>query len=695
MSIPLPFARNRDVYNDACSVTSTTGGSVGYTDTDHGSEPCCQAVKELGGVSCKKPINMSAGHGTVLLNGIQLIKCPLPEAGGTIAVTAEAEDVNVSEERGGLGLDILFMASKAAPTHPHKRSEGEWRATLHAVQCADPPREVKVNLGTVKAPGQNAHVGCYLNAQPSHYTVTISHVVANPNAASPQEEQLVNEVRTVLLNPRLNRDGGSLSSVLLNNKAKESVLYDKVVGKNYNNSWLDFVKKHSNAFEVFYYSEALIKEQGLGPHIKKCDARIYLKGKKRDEIYEIDRERCHAQKRSEDEFKKFLVKALGKGEVSQVDLLAKLRDCKGFTESLQPTFSLLMRFLARHSGTFVWMSDPDQPTRIGLASGERFPHHELPDVFLKTGNEALNSSGLDDEEMRKQQQELEAAEQARIQNCLLMLSQGKKRGKPQPQPQQQQDQAVAPKPAPVPLDASSKSSSSSVTSSQRSSRRSSGAASKDSAKQTKNKKNAKNKKDKSKDKDAKNVTPSGSPQQQAAPKADVATFSAKNHFPVVINATRSDPSGFHKAAPQAPRDVYAPQPAAPRGHPQPAAAPAARDAYGYNLYTPVESTRPFCADPAAGYAPVKPPRVGSGYSDSSSDPTITNGLSFSSTSSAPYVPAMPPRMPSETYAAYPYPEPTSQPWPVEAPAVQAKNSWRYDPYSSLGYTPQVMYSASA
>eukprot|EP01064_Diplonema_japonicum_P007629 TRINITY_DN1526_c1_g1_i3.p1 TRINITY_DN1526_c1_g1~~TRINITY_DN1526_c1_g1_i3.p1 ORF type:complete len:562 (+),score=169.33 TRINITY_DN1526_c1_g1_i3:46-1686(+) len=397
---------------DGCSVTSTTGGSMGYTDTtDMGSEPYCRnensnrqalqgaaAVPGTGPGATTSASTMShcAGYATVLVNGVQLIRCPIPEVGQLSTTEVEAEDVNISGEVGGMGLDILFMAAQGSAAEGH-----EWKATLVAkgdpllrkqrpsiCPAAEEPQAVhRINIGAVAQPGSSSHVGYYLQAVPHTFEVVISHLPVQPMAPTPAEHQLVKEVRSVLENPRLNKEGGSLSSVLLNNKAKDSVLYEKVVGRLYGGSWSEFLKAHGGELEIFYYKETEIKRKDLAPHIKRCDARVFLAGKPMAEVQEADRVRCDRQRQGEEEFKSFLIRALASGEVSQKELLADLKTCKGFTDSLFPTFSLLMRFLSRHSDTFVWASDPDQPTRIGLASKDRYPHHETPDVFIKVNQE--------------------------------------------------------------------------------------------------------------------------------------------------------------------------------------------------------------------------------------------------------------------------------------------------------------------
>ncbi|KAJ9462832.1 hypothetical protein DIPPA_20573 [Diplonema papillatum] len=304
---------------------------------------------------------------TVLLNGLQMIKCRMPDAWRTASVTVPAEEVNMTGDRGGLGLDVLLMipTAQSAP-RASETPRDEWKVTLTAACiCEADGSETKqtVELGSLRYDTAVAQTGCYLTSPPKEYTVTLHHQLAT-HYFPPVEQQLVRDIESSLRDPKLARpDSGSLSSVLLHNKVKKSVSYERVVKDTYQSSWLDFIRAHSRVFHVFFYSEEQIKDGNLAPQIKKGDARVCLRGLSEEDVYEVDCLRCRQQKKADEGTRAFLTKSLSLGAMSQVDLVEKLKGCKPFADALHPTFSLLMRFVARHASTFVWISDPDQPTR--------------------------------------------------------------------------------------------------------------------------------------------------------------------------------------------------------------------------------------------------------------------------------------------------------------------------------------------
>eukprot|EP00755_Sulcionema_specki_P011017 Sspe_Gene.48025::Locus_24745_Transcript_1_1_Confidence_1.000_Length_1746::g.48025::m.48025 len=169
---------------------------------------------------------------------------------------------------------------------------------------------------------------------------------------------------------------------MLNNKAKESPLYERVVGGVFEGSWGDFLRAHTaDAFAVFYYTDAEVRSLRLAPYVKACDARVAPLATPREALAAADQARSRRQREAEARLKAFVADAVRGGPVAQKELLRQLRGCPEFAAPLHPTLPLLLRFLARHRDVFVWTSDPDQPTRIGLLSAGRYPHHETPDLF--------------------------------------------------------------------------------------------------------------------------------------------------------------------------------------------------------------------------------------------------------------------------------------------------------------------------
>ena len=364
-----------------CSATSTAGGSMGYTDT---TDRECEAHPSIRSEGACLPRSGPSAYCTLLLNGVQTIRCPYPEVGSERSVTVAAQDLNVSGEVGGMGLDILFTSS-----HHSYSFDNELRARL--VAADDRGQVQEVSIGGVQYSGETAHLSYHLRAIPVQLTLTVSHQAFAQAAESAAEKQFVRDVGSVLRNPRLNREGGSLNAILLNSKAKESVLYDEIVGGIYNGVWLDFVRHHSREFTLFQYNAHEIKARELSPHIKKGDARIYLSSKTLTEVHRADQLRSRRGREGEAELERFMSQTLRHGSISQKDLLTRLRDCTGFTALLFPTLTLLMRFLSKHKDIFVWLSEPDQPTRIGLNLRSRRSCHETGGVF--TGARVLPMGG--------------------------------------------------------------------------------------------------------------------------------------------------------------------------------------------------------------------------------------------------------------------------------------------------------------
>eukprot|EP01060_Flectonema_neradi_P017108 TRINITY_DN2385_c2_g1_i1.p1 TRINITY_DN2385_c2_g1~~TRINITY_DN2385_c2_g1_i1.p1 ORF type:complete len:436 (+),score=64.55 TRINITY_DN2385_c2_g1_i1:99-1310(+) len=356
------------------SVASTAGGSMGHTDTtDRGDCEVLASSRMQEGAAQHRVAGIPA-FCSLLLNGAQLVRCPYPEAGRESSVTVAAEDLNVSGEVGGMGVDLLFVSSHHSYSYDY-----ELRARL--VVASSQGKAQEVSIGRVQYSGETVHLSCHLEAPPSKLKFIVAHAPFSRAAESAAERQFVKDVELILRSPRLNREGGSLNAVLLSSKAKESVLYDEVVGGKYNGVWLDFIRQHSSVFTLFQYDSQEIKARELAPHIKKGDARVHLSRKTLAEVHHADQLRSRRGREGEAELVSFMSQTLEEGSISQKDLLTRLQGCKGFTSLLFPTLTLLMRFLSKHKDTFVWFSEPDQPVRIGVSSRRRRICHEASDTF--------------------------------------------------------------------------------------------------------------------------------------------------------------------------------------------------------------------------------------------------------------------------------------------------------------------------
>eukprot|EP01060_Flectonema_neradi_P015777 TRINITY_DN22424_c0_g1_i1.p1 TRINITY_DN22424_c0_g1~~TRINITY_DN22424_c0_g1_i1.p1 ORF type:complete len:402 (+),score=37.00 TRINITY_DN22424_c0_g1_i1:65-1270(+) len=347
------------------SGASTCGDSIGYTSASE------SVVFEDAG-ECSTTV---VGRGTVLLNGLQLINCPLPENGKHSTVRVQAlGSTDTLGTCGGAILDLLFTATGGVPP-----AEGhEFQAQL-MVESECGCKNIK--LGAIRTLGENVHISRYTKGAPQWFTLTVSHIPVLPTTV-PAEEQFVAEIREALDDPITNKHRGSVSQVILNNRAKSSPLYAEVVGKLYNGMWLEFLMSHSNDFSLFRYSPQEIRDLGLSPHIKRSDVRVCSAARDASTISEAD-QRAEAERKSAEESTRLAVKMeLSAGEVTQGQLLQRLKGHKGFASTLYPTLTLLLRFLGRHKDTFIWTSSPDQPTSIGLR-GSRPARHEAPTSFAE------------------------------------------------------------------------------------------------------------------------------------------------------------------------------------------------------------------------------------------------------------------------------------------------------------------------
>eukprot|EP01061_Rhynchopus_euleeides_P017252 TRINITY_DN28711_c0_g1_i1.p1 TRINITY_DN28711_c0_g1~~TRINITY_DN28711_c0_g1_i1.p1 ORF type:complete len:543 (+),score=160.59 TRINITY_DN28711_c0_g1_i1:283-1911(+) len=390
-----------DDNHEECSVASTAGGSLGHTESDM--ESCVPVYVREGDASDRTPCASEKGYASVFLNGVQLIRCTLPVAGAGEAVSVSAEDLNVTGEVGGVSLGAMFTATQD-PVEGH-----EWHAALHCATAgittaavAVPgkrrkrklPPPIALDLGVLASSKDTAHYSHFLKHTPTTFTLHVTQLVKEEGARpAPAEQLLVKEVRAVLESSQQNRGQGSLGAVLLNNRAKESVLYDTVVSSTYAGSWQDFLKAHPKDFTLFHYSEKEIVANGFSPQIKRSDMRVCLVGVSSKEIAKRDKARCQRQREDEEELQAAVTRMLSEKSVSQRELLAMLREVPSFTDTLYPVPSLMMRYLARHSSLFVTTSGPDQPTRIGLAAQQRrLPKTVSTDFMSQTQLDVLESS---------------------------------------------------------------------------------------------------------------------------------------------------------------------------------------------------------------------------------------------------------------------------------------------------------------
>eukprot|EP01062_Namystynia_karyoxenos_P000491 TRINITY_DN10167_c1_g1_i2.p1 TRINITY_DN10167_c1_g1~~TRINITY_DN10167_c1_g1_i2.p1 ORF type:complete len:575 (+),score=180.49 TRINITY_DN10167_c1_g1_i2:116-1840(+) len=324
---------------------------------------------------------------TVLVNGVQALSCPLPEEGTSIGEAADAEEaLNVMGDHGGTTLDLYFSVYTAAGELGARR---RWSGVL-LVRC-EGEAERRIELGVVGGSDPAdlcSHIATHVGGPPiASLQIEVSALetpqqISSASEGVPTSElRLVGDVVSILENPRHNPHRGSLASVLLNNKAKEVPLYDSVVQVQYSGCWLDFLRAHQDALTVFRYTERDVRQRRLAPLAKAGDARVSLSRCDRGAVAEADEWQAEQVRRQEAAIRDFVVGVLRGGELSQSELIDRLRDCEEFCDTLTPTSALLQRFLQRHSKDFLWSSAPDMPTRVGLARGTRYPHRSKHSDF--------------------------------------------------------------------------------------------------------------------------------------------------------------------------------------------------------------------------------------------------------------------------------------------------------------------------
>eukprot|EP00755_Sulcionema_specki_P017200 Sspe_Gene.10987::Locus_3704_Transcript_1_1_Confidence_1.000_Length_2511::g.10987::m.10987 len=320
-----------------------------------------EAANERTLPSQEHPVNPTQPMCTVVLNGLQCLYCNCPRNAREVAFSmAPTGALQLFGESNDLFLQLLFT-SPNFPQRPPYHVEG-------TLELLDNNRKVirSVKLGLIEEPGQVEKKQVTLLFVPAYLKLVLHHIPSDKRG--PNETQLLEEIFAVMKNRRLNPCGGSLPSVTVQHRAKESPLYEKVVGRNFQNSWHQFMKAHSDKFSLFHYTQSEIIERKLSPLCKSNEARIVLREhqqnpnwKKADELAA----KKHAE--AEEGLKQKLIMLLKQRDYDQRELLEELHGDENFKHFLSPTFSILMRTLSRHKGLFITSADKDQPTRVGLA----------------------------------------------------------------------------------------------------------------------------------------------------------------------------------------------------------------------------------------------------------------------------------------------------------------------------------------
>eukprot|EP01062_Namystynia_karyoxenos_P004114 TRINITY_DN11455_c0_g1_i1.p1 TRINITY_DN11455_c0_g1~~TRINITY_DN11455_c0_g1_i1.p1 ORF type:complete len:626 (+),score=180.73 TRINITY_DN11455_c0_g1_i1:117-1880(+) len=320
------------------------------------------------------PHDVSAPRATVLVNGTLALSCCLPSEGTACSESVEVSpELNIMGDVGGLTLDVLFTTTCIPDSQP---DPGRWVGHLIA-RCGAAERYVTLGTVGTAASDRSSHLATFLDApEVSSFRIEITAVQQDAESVPkpPAEERLVVDILNILHDRQVNTHGGSLASVLVNNKAKQGPLYEAVIGGRYSGCWLEFVRAHPDDLAVFRYTDRDVRERNLAPLAKPGDARISVAFADRTSVADADAAHAAQLREQEVGIRDFLVGALSDGELDQAQLIDRLRECPDFCRLVAPSAPLLQRFLARHGDQFVWSSAPDMPTRIGLAGESRFPH---------------------------------------------------------------------------------------------------------------------------------------------------------------------------------------------------------------------------------------------------------------------------------------------------------------------------------
>ncbi|KAJ9458233.1 hypothetical protein DIPPA_06759 [Diplonema papillatum] len=309
---------------------------------------------------------------TILLNGMQTIQCQVPIGERSTRCSVELKpEIFLYGENSGMFLQIMFY-SPNFPVNPEFHVHGSF-------ELLDKDDQVLASLylGLLEEASQVEKKQHTVTGVPCRGRVVLDSI--SPFSCNPNEAHLVEEICDVLRNSRINPGRGSLPSVLVQHRAKESPLYEKVVGKHFQSSWHTFMKAHDNVFTLFHYSQKEIQERRLGPFAKFNEARIVLKEHERGDWKSADEMAALRHAQAEEGLKGYLIKLLELRDYDQRELLEVLHGNTHFNHFLSPTFSILMRTLCRHKGTFITSNDPDQPTRIGLARPDQTAIEQMSD----------------------------------------------------------------------------------------------------------------------------------------------------------------------------------------------------------------------------------------------------------------------------------------------------------------------------
>ena len=277
----------------------------------------------------------------VLVNGLQLLQCPLPTRDQQRAETCfpVCQRLEVMDDRGRFELSCLFYASVDVVE--------EWRPWTASLKADDE----EILLGQVPDIRGETRIVCrYVPHHPENFTLSVTFTDAE-RFGHPDEGELIKAIRLILLHDDFRRADGFVKLSHLHNKLDTLEVYKRVLGPtvqglgHYRNLYA-FIASHSDELEL---------KQNPGG-----EATVALRD--RHATPRIDSE----ERRARDQHAvSMLAGIVADRNVDATTALATLGHCQGFRETLRPSEQMLFRFLRSHDQEFFAQHDSVHTTRVG------------------------------------------------------------------------------------------------------------------------------------------------------------------------------------------------------------------------------------------------------------------------------------------------------------------------------------------
>lgn len=283
----------------------------------------------------------------VVVNGMQLMQCALPTASeGICQVEAPAhENLRVTDDFGRVELSCVFYASSDI-TGEHR----PWVASLSA-------DEEEIELGQVPhAGGRTRIVSRYVREHPQTLKFSVTYRDSS-SFTHPEEEQLVQEVRLMMLNDDIrfvDRPAGFVRLSHLRSKLEGLELYKRVVGSG---NISGYYQRNFQAF-VSSHPAVLRTQQSAGSE--------FLVGLAADADTEAALMNVSERREREAAALAAVRHLLDDGPLEIGQLLNRMRDSATARGLFRPSSRALVGFLERHCCDFWVRSDPVHTTLVGL-----------------------------------------------------------------------------------------------------------------------------------------------------------------------------------------------------------------------------------------------------------------------------------------------------------------------------------------